>query len=138
MSSTRVYESSSGDTWDLVHDDATEALRVRHTPNLASGGQSSETPLDAFLRIAPHSAEHQAIVAHLKAETDKGRPRIRGYIHDPKEPDGPYIAVVLDANSEPLVTLHRSYAEAERELESKLAVQRQTTLSHQARDADRN
>lgn len=120
MSSTRVYESSNGDTWDLVRDEAGHK-RVRHTPNSASGGQSSELPLNDFL----HSAEHQAIIKYLDA---RETPRSRGYIHDPKEQGGPYIAVVIDADNVPSVTLHKSYAEAERKLESAMADVKQTTL----------
>ena len=59
--------------------------------------------------------------------------RIKGYIHDPKEEGGPYIAVVLCPNNEPTITLHKSYAEAERELSHKVAEMKEIILSHRVR-----
>lgn len=125
MSVVHVYRSSNGDSWDLVGSDNGSDFSVRHTPNPASGGRPSETSLRDFLRVTPHSAEHQAVVQRLGAA---GGSRSKGYIHDPKEPGGPYIAVVLAANDEPSVTLHNSYSEAEAELARKLADISQTTL----------
>lgn len=138
MSSKRIYESSSGDTWDLVREDATHRVFVKHTPNLASGGNSSHTEVGAFLRRDPHSAEHAALVALIGSTLDatlgqdgETEPvEVKGYIHDPKEAGGPYIAVVLTGGREPTVTLHKSYAEAERELEARLAHLKKTTIAH--------
>jgi hypothetical protein len=62
--------------------------------------------------------------------------RYRGYIHDPKEDDGPYIAVVLAPDKAPVITAHSSYAEAERELEHKLADLKQTILASRPRADD--
>ena len=128
LSTTRAYESSSGDTWDLVRDDATDEMRVRHSPNLASGGQSSELALADFLRIEPHSPQHQAVVALLALETSGERHGVVGYVHEPKERGGPYIAVVLRPGGEPAVTIHKSHAEAEREIARAIADLRQTSL----------
>ena len=36
----RIYTSSNGDTWDLVRESNPERVRVRHKPNLASGGSA--------------------------------------------------------------------------------------------------
>ena len=40
------YRSSNGDRWQLVHDTASGRRFVRHEPNLASGGQVTDTAVD--------------------------------------------------------------------------------------------
>ena len=129
MSTTQAYESSSGDIWDLILDEATGEKHVRHTPNLPSGGQSSELALAEFLRVEPHSPQYQAVMSLVgsdtKAELSLG---IVSYVHDPKETGGPYIAVMLRPGGEPLVTVHKSHAEAARELARQAAELKQTTL----------
>jgi hypothetical protein len=36
-----LYSSSNGDCWHLVREPRSERLFIRHTPNLASGGDTS-------------------------------------------------------------------------------------------------
>ena len=62
MATRRIYESSSGDTWDLVHDDATGRVSVVHTANLASGGAVADFDIDAFLPRSKGSAEYVELV----------------------------------------------------------------------------
>jgi hypothetical protein len=59
------YSSSNGDRWQLVHDDETGRYVVRHEPNLASGGQTSELPVPAFLSHSGTSPQAAALRALL-------------------------------------------------------------------------
>jgi hypothetical protein len=44
-----LYVSEGGDGWSLVRDQEVGRIFVRHTPNLASGGQTSDIEVGAFL-----------------------------------------------------------------------------------------
>ncbi len=44
-----LYSSENGDRWYLVREPASERVRVRHEPNVASGGQVSELEVADFL-----------------------------------------------------------------------------------------
>ena len=132
MSITRAYESSNGDSWDLVRDDVTAELRVRHSPNPASGGQSSEMTLAEFLRLEPHSPQHRAVTALTSSEATAEHvdpARVKGYVHEPKMEGGPYIAVVLIPEGAPAVTVHKTQEEAELQLNRTSALMKQTTHS---------
>ncbi len=71
MESRRIYISSSGDTWELIREDGTGRLFVKHTPNLASGGNSSHIELGDFLCRSPYSAEHLALLTLIGTLLDK-------------------------------------------------------------------
>ena len=43
-----LYSSENGDCWYLVREPASELVRVRHEPNVASGGQVSEVEIAEF------------------------------------------------------------------------------------------
>jgi hypothetical protein len=40
-----LYSSPNGDRWRLMRDAPTGRMFVRHQPNLASGGRTSDTPV---------------------------------------------------------------------------------------------
>lgn len=56
-SSQVIYESSNGDSWQLV-DDGSGRHFVRHEANASAGGQVTETGVEQFLRI--HATSPQA------------------------------------------------------------------------------
>ena len=56
-----LYGSSNGDCWYLCYEGG--AVFVEHVPNAASGGEAKRLQLSEFLRVEPHSAQHQALVA---------------------------------------------------------------------------
>jgi hypothetical protein len=60
------YRSSNGDRWQLLRDTASGRRVVRHEPNLASGGQVTETSVDEFLARTGSSPEHLALRALLE------------------------------------------------------------------------
>jgi hypothetical protein len=51
------YRSSNGDRWRLIR----EGMRVRHEPNLSSGGQVTETSVDEFLERSGASPQAEAL-----------------------------------------------------------------------------
>ena len=55
-----IYLSSNGDRWLLVKDG--DRATVRHVPNPASGGQSTDIELDAFLATNRNSPQGQALI----------------------------------------------------------------------------
>ena len=57
----QIYASSNGDRWHLLRDAETGHSFVRHTANLASGGQVSDIGLAAFLRSGRNGPEHQEL-----------------------------------------------------------------------------
>ena len=61
-----IHASSNGDRWYLVRDDADpKRLRVRHQPNLASGGRATTVEVDEFLAQG-HGPQHEALQRHLQ------------------------------------------------------------------------
>jgi hypothetical protein len=60
------YRSSNGDRWQLLRDTTSGRRVVRHEPNLASGGQVTETSVDEFLARTGSSPEHLALRALLQ------------------------------------------------------------------------
>ena len=52
-----IYRSSNGDRWLFIR----ERGVVRHEPNLSSGGQSTETPVDEFLERTGTSPQNLAL-----------------------------------------------------------------------------
>jgi hypothetical protein len=59
--STDVYRSSNGDRWLLLTDTVSGRRVVRHEPNLASGGQITETPVEEFLSVDGPGPEFEAL-----------------------------------------------------------------------------
>ena len=57
-----LYSSANGDVWYLVRYRQSGKVFVRHQPNVNSGGQVSETDVDAFLRRSGNPPEKQAIL----------------------------------------------------------------------------
>jgi hypothetical protein len=60
---TRIYRSPNGDQWYLVVDE--ERSFIRHQPNRASGGQSSQTDIEDFLSEG-HGPQHEALLRLLE------------------------------------------------------------------------
>jgi hypothetical protein len=60
------YRSSNGDRWQLLRDTASGHRVVRHEPNLASGGQVTETAVEEFLDRTGSSPENMALRELLK------------------------------------------------------------------------
>ena len=58
---TDVYRSSNGDRWRLIIDVVSGRRVVRHEPNLASGGQITETPAEEFLAVDGPGPEYGAL-----------------------------------------------------------------------------
>jgi hypothetical protein len=69
---TDIYRSSNGDRWLLIHDDATGKYTVRHEPNLASGGQATETELDEFLARSGTSPQDEVTLQAMLGGNDDG------------------------------------------------------------------
>ena len=63
MRRREFYDSSNGDKWFLVQDEASGDVFVRHMPNIPSGGQPSEIHLSAFLSKNKESPERQHLMA---------------------------------------------------------------------------
>jgi hypothetical protein len=57
-----LYASENGDRWSLVRDADTERVFVRHRPNLASGGQTSDTDVGEFLVRSGLGPEKQELL----------------------------------------------------------------------------
>ena len=129
MDWTPIYESSNGDRWDLVREQVTDRLFVKHTPNIASSGLSSHIELGEFLCRNPYCAEHLALLdligslvqAQVPVDLEP-RESGRGYVHTPLMDGGPFIAVVLREDGRPLVTTHASQADAEEALKASLGL----------------
>ena len=73
VQSKELYHSANGDRWYLAHD-STSGVFIRHVPNLASGGKSSDIQLGAFLSQPGQSPEKQELlrlIATLVAGSSK-------------------------------------------------------------------
>ena len=66
------YRSSNGDRWQLMRDTVTGRSFVRHEPNLASGGRTTDTDVDEFLNRTGSSPENLALRAFLDKQTQMG------------------------------------------------------------------
>ena len=71
MASRRFYTSSSGDTWDLVRDEASGRVSVVHRANAASGGAVVDFDLDAFLPRSRGSAENNELLKLIGSLADE-------------------------------------------------------------------
>ena len=62
-----IYRSANGDRWALIGEDGRQL--VRHEPNLASGGQATETSVDDFLKrtgASPENLELRELLRRLR------------------------------------------------------------------------
>jgi hypothetical protein len=66
LSARDFYRSSNGDRWQLVRDTDSGRTFVRHEPNLASGGRTTDTDVDEFLNRTGTSPENLALRTLLK------------------------------------------------------------------------
>jgi hypothetical protein len=57
-----LYRSANGDHWSLVRDPGSGRVFVRHAPNAASGGQTSDIGIGDFLVRGGHGPEHQELL----------------------------------------------------------------------------
>jgi hypothetical protein len=64
-----LYESSNGDVWRLVTNDAGK-LVVRHEPNPASGGKPTEVDVSTFLNVGHYGPEHEALLSIIMGKAD--------------------------------------------------------------------
>jgi hypothetical protein len=65
IKTTTFYDSANGDRWQLLQNDETGQHRVRHEPNLASGGRPTDTPLPEFLSRTGATPQGEALRALL-------------------------------------------------------------------------
>jgi hypothetical protein len=79
-----LYSSSNGDQWSLVRDTGTGQMFVRHQPNEASGGLTTDTGVCEFIKrdgAGPEFLALRRILAErsetVRAETDIGTMRPR-------------------------------------------------------------
>ncbi len=61
MITTTFYSSSNGDRWQLLQDDESGLMQVRHEPNLSSGGQVTEVSAAEFLSRSGSSPQAVAL-----------------------------------------------------------------------------
>ena len=67
-SSQKLYLSSNGDSWLLIHDATTGRRVVRHEPNVASGGRSTDIAVEEFLKRDAFGPEHAALRLIIRTE----------------------------------------------------------------------
>jgi hypothetical protein len=56
-----LYSSLNGDCWHLVREPRSRRVFIRHTPNLASGGDTSLLEVGEFLAQG-HGPQHQELL----------------------------------------------------------------------------
>jgi hypothetical protein len=61
LQTAMIYASPNGDRWTLVRDTRSGDMVVRHEPNRASGGQTSEIDVEAFLARTGQAPEAVAL-----------------------------------------------------------------------------
>lgn len=57
-----LYASPNGDVWHLVREARTGRVFVRHRANARSGGQTTDTEIEEFLRRGGEPPEKQALM----------------------------------------------------------------------------
>ena len=67
---TNIYRSSNGDRWDLVRTADPASTRVRHIPNVSSGGRTTDVSVADFLSIDGPGPEYAALRRLLESMTD--------------------------------------------------------------------
>jgi hypothetical protein len=66
----KIYRSSNSDRWTLIRDSTAGHLFVRHEANPSSGGQVTDTNVDAFLSVAGSGPEFAALRRLLGKSTE--------------------------------------------------------------------
>jgi hypothetical protein len=69
MKKRELYSSANGDAWYLCRENGD--VFVEHQPNLASGGQTSRTPIATFLARGPLGPEHQELIRLIGTLADQ-------------------------------------------------------------------
>src|SRR5882757_4619588 len=69
-----IYRSSNGDRWTLIRDTNSGRRLVRHEANPSSGGQVTETDVEAFLSIGGSGPEFAALRRLLDGPADPAVP----------------------------------------------------------------
>ena len=57
-----LYQSANGDRWCLAYDSAVGRVFVRHEPNPASGGKTSDIEIGTFLSRGGQGPEKQELL----------------------------------------------------------------------------
>jgi hypothetical protein len=70
-----LYSSANGDRWSLVRDPVSGRVFVRHEPNAASGGRTSDIGVGEFLVRGGHGPEHQALLRLIGTLVERGPSR---------------------------------------------------------------
>src|ERR1700722_18178479 len=69
-----IYRSANRDRWTLIRDTNSGRRLVRHEANPSSGGQVTETDVEAFLSIGGSGPEFAALRGLLDRPTDPAVP----------------------------------------------------------------
>jgi hypothetical protein len=70
-----LYSSANGDRWSLVRDFGSGRVFVRHEPNAASGGGTSDISIGEFLARGGHGPEHQELLRLIGTLVEGGPSR---------------------------------------------------------------
>ena len=70
QSAEEIYRSANGDRWSLIRNTNSGRPLVRHEANPSSGGQVTETDVEAFLSIGGSGPEFAALRRLLDRPTD--------------------------------------------------------------------
>ncbi len=69
-----LYSSANGDRWSLVRDPGLGRVFVRHEPNAASGGRTTNIGIGEFL-AGNHGPEHEALLRLIGTLVEGGPSR---------------------------------------------------------------
>ncbi|HTI82271.1 MAG TPA: hypothetical protein VL614_17610 [Acetobacteraceae bacterium] len=72
---TEIYRSSNGDRWELVRTADPERTLVRHIANQSSGGRTTDTAVEDFLKVDGPGAEFAALRRILDSTADDAQDR---------------------------------------------------------------
>ena len=75
LEARELYRSANGDRWSLVRDPASGRVFVRHEPNAASRGRTSDTGVGDFLVRGGHGPEHQELLRLIGTLVEGGPSR---------------------------------------------------------------
>ena len=67
----KLHDSANGDRWYLVHDPESACVFVRHEPNIASGGKTSDTDIGTFLSRGGQGPEKQELLRLIGTLVDE-------------------------------------------------------------------
>ncbi len=75
LEAKELYRSPNGDRWSLIRDAASGRVFVRHEPNAASGGRTSDIGVGDFLVRGGHGPEHQELLRLIGTLVEGGPSR---------------------------------------------------------------